>query len=71
MVFVLECRVLSAIFSGKMEGMGMKKVRLKLVLLEPHGGKCCTCQKVQVCIVSLRGYGMIRGLSRFITTYDG
>lgn len=49
MVLTLKCRVFSVIFPGKMKRMIMKHVWSRLVLLGPHSGPHCTCQKVQVC----------------------
>lgn len=54
MVFVLERRVLSAIFERKMEGIRMKEMRSMLVLPGSYGERQCTGQKVQACMVSLQ-----------------
>lgn len=46
MVFVLECRVLSVILRGKMEGVIMKEVWTSLVLLKPRCGRHYTGKNV-------------------------
>lgn len=63
MVLTLKCKVFLETFRGNMESMMMKHVWFKLALLRPHSGRHCTCQKIQVCMICLCGYGILRGLS--------
>lgn len=64
MVFMLEHRVLLAIFRGNMEGIRMKKVWPMLVLLGRH----CTSKLVHVCMLFLQGQG--RNLNALVGVYN-